>query len=182
MILGMVAIAASTLFVSCAKKHEIDPVPAFPRERAATYKLNTKGVYAWSAASADQWTSGNKWTGFRTSTVPAEISALGNAILFYMAPNKSWTATIAEESQEYIQFRVFKGGDRYDEANWELVNKVSGERDNQVELCFVVVNAPEFGENEVETFANLTMAGQTMTLAKIIIGPKAEPKNEEDEE
>ena len=183
MILGMVAIVASTLFVSCAKKHEPDPVPAFPRERAATYELNKKGEYAWTAASADQWTSGNKWTGFRVATVPTDISKLGNAILFYMAPNKAWTATIAPESREYIKFRVYNGtGSSYNEANYSYVDEVSGDRDNQAELCFVVIKTPEFGEESVKTFVNITMVGQTMPLANITIGPKAESSNEGEEE
>ena len=180
MFLGMVAIAASTLFVSCAKKHEPDQVKAFPRERAATYELNKKGVYAWSAPSSDQWTSGNKWTGFRVATVPTDISKFGNAVLFYMATNRDWTATIKPESREYLKFRVYNGtGDFYDEANYSYVDEVSGKMDNQCELCFVVIKTPEYGEESVKTFANLTMEGETMPLANITIGPKAAGSEEE---
>ena len=183
MILGVVAIAVSTLFVSCAQKHVPDQAKAFPRERAATYALNSKGVYAWSAASTDQWTSGNKWTGFRVATVPTDISKLGNAVLFYMGTNRDWTATIAPESREYLKFRVHNGtGSSYDEANYSYVDEVSGKRDNQAELCFVVIKTPEFGEESVKTFVNLTMEGETMPLANITIGPKAESSDEGDEE
>ena len=181
MLLGMVAIAASTLFVSCAQKHVPEPVPAFPRERAATYALNKNGVYTWTASTSDDWDSASKWTGFRviSSNIPDEIKKLGNAVLFYMAPNKDWTATIAPESREYLKFRVHNGGDFYDEANYSYVDEVSGERDNQAELCFVVIKTPEFGEESVKTFVNLTMVGQTMPLANITIGPKAESSEEE---
>ena len=183
MILGVVAIAVSTLFVSCAQKHVPDQAKAFPRERAATYALNNKGVYAWSAASTDQWTSGNKWTGFRVATVPTDISKLGNAVLFYMATNRDWTATIAPESREYLKFRVYNGsGSSYDEANYSYVNEVSGKMDNQIELCFVVIKTPEYGEESVLTHANLTMEGETMPLANITIGPKAESSDEEEGE
>lgn len=180
MILGMVAIAASTLFVSCAQKHEPVQVKAFPRERAATYALNNKGVYTWTAVSADQWTSGNKWTGFRVATIPTEISKLGNAVLFYMATNRDWTASIAPESREYLKFRVYNGtGDYYDEANYNYVDEVSGKMDNQCELCFVVIKTPAFGEESVLTKVNLTMEGETMPLANITIGPKAEGSDED---
>ena len=181
MFLGMVAIAASTLFVSCAKKHEPDQVKAFPRERAATYALNNKGVYAWSAPSTDQWTSGNKWTGFRVATVPTDISKLGNAVLFYMATNRDWTATIKPESREYLKFRVYKGsGSSYDEANYSYVNEVSGVYDNQIELCFVVVKTPEYGEEAFKALVDLTMEGETMPLANITIGPKAADSGDEE--
>ena len=180
MILGMVAIAASTLFVSCAQKHVPDQVKAFPRERSATYALNNKGVWTWTAPSTDQWTSGNKWTGFRVATIPTEISKLGNAVLFYMATNRDWTATIVPESREYIQFRVYNGsGSSYDEANYSYVSEVSGKRDNQVELCFVVLKTPEYGEEPVVARVNLTMEGETMPLANITIGPKAESSEED---
>lgn len=179
MILGMVAIAASTLFVSCAQKHVPDQVKAFPRERSATYALNNKGVWTWSAPSTDQWTSGNKWTGFRVATIPTDISKLGNAVLFYMATNRDWTATIAPESREYLQFRVHNGGSSYKEENYSYVSEVSGKRDNQVELCFVVLKTPEYGEEPVVARVNLTMEGETMPLANITIGPKAESSEED---
>ena len=176
MILGMVAIAASTLFVSCAKKHEITPVPAFPRERAATYKFDTKkNAYTGSASSSDDWDSASKWTGFRIATVPEEIKKMGNVCIFMIAVNKDWTASVAEDSKEYLKFRVWNGKEPYySEENWTLEDEVSGSRDNQAETQIVVIKTPEFGEKEFESHINLTMAGQTMTLAKITIGPKAE--------
>lgn len=176
MILGMVAIAASALFVSCAKPNEIDPVPAFPRERAATYALNKNGVYTWTASASDDWDSTSRWTGFRviSSNIPTEIKEMGNAVQFYMAPNKSWTASIAEDSKDYLKFRVHNGGDYYNEANWSYVDEVSGGRNNQVELIIVVTKTPEFGEEAFVSHINLSMVGQTMPLANITIGPKAE--------
>ena len=182
MILGMVAIVASTLFVSCAKKHEPDQVKAFPRERAATYALNKKGVYTWTASADDDWDTASRWTGFRviSSNIPDEIKKMGNAVLFYMATNRDWTASIAPESREYLKFRVYNGtGDFYDEANYSYVDEVSGKMDNQCELCFVVIKTPEYGEESVKTFANLTMEGETMPLANITIGPKAAGSEDE---
>ena len=174
MILGMVAIAASTLFVSCAKKHVPDPVPAFPRERAATYQLNTKGVYAWSAASADTWTSGNKWTGFRWATTSANLFIPANHVYFYMAPNKDWTATIAVEAQKYLQFRVYGGSGEgvFEDANYYYSSTVSGVRDNQVELQIVVVDTPPMGSDPFVAQIYITMVDQTMPLANITLGPK----------
>ncbi len=176
MILGMVAIAASALFVSCAKPNEIDPAMAFPRERAATYALDKKGTYKWTVASADQWTSGNKWTGFRVVSGNTLPELPGNAIAFYFAANKDWKASITEESKEYIKFRVRKNtsDEFYDEANWEYVDEVSGSRDNQIETQIFVTKTPEFGEESVVARIELTMLGQTMPLANITIGPAAE--------
>ena len=178
MILGMVAIAASTLFVSCAKKHEIVPAKAFPRERAATYALNKNGVYTWTASTSDDWDSASKWTGFRviSSNIPEEIKKMGNAVLFYMATNRDWTASVAPESREYLKLRkrISDSGSFYDEANWELVDEVSGKKDNQCELCIVVIKTPDYGEESVLTHLNLTMEGETMPLANITIGPKAD--------
>ena len=179
MILGMIAIAASTLFVSCAKKHVPDPVPAFPRERAATYALNSKGVYTWTASTSDDWDTTSRYTGFRIATVPEEIKKLGNVCIFMIAVNKDWTASIAEESKEYLKFRVWNGEEPYySEENWSLRDSVSGERDNQAETQIVVIKTPEFGEESVKAFINLTMVGQTMPLANITIGPKAESSND----
>ncbi len=179
MILGMVAIAASTLFVSCAQKHVPDQAKAFPRERAATYALNKNGVYTWTASANDDWDSASKWTGFRviSSNIPDEIKNMGNAVLFYMATNRDWTASIALESREYLKFRVHTGNFEdsfYDETKWSLVDEVSGKMDNQCELCIVVTKTPDYGEESVLTHINLTMEGETMPLANITIGPKAE--------
>ena len=185
MFLGMIAVVASTLFVSCAQKHVPDQAMAFPRERAATYALNKNGVYTWTASASDDWDATSKWTCFRvvSSNIPTEIKNMGNAVLFYMATNRDWTASIAPESREYLKFRVHTGNledSFYDETKWSLVDEVSGKMDNQIELCIVVIKTPEFGEESVETHLNLTMENQTMPLAKITIGPKAEDSGEED--
>jgi hypothetical protein len=183
MFLGMIAVVASTLFVSCAQKHVPDQAMAFPRERAATYALNKNGVYTWTASSSDDWDATSKWTGFRviSSNIPTEIKEMGNAVLFYMATNRDWTASIAPESREYLKLRVYNNnGSFYDESSYSYVDEVSGVMGNQIELCIVVIKTPEFGEEPVETHLNLTMENQTMPLAKITIGPKAEDSGEED--
>ena len=182
MILGMVAIAASTLFVSCAKKHEPVHVTAFPRERAATYALNQKGEYAWSTTSTDKWSSAdNRYTGFRTDYRPTELA--DNEILFYMAPNSSWTATISGVSKNYIKFRTYTGGEGfYNPEKHPTTYEVSGERGTQEELCIVVTQTPDFGEDPFVAHIYLTMDGQTMPLANITIGPKAEEVEEDVEE
>ena len=176
MILGLVAIAASTLFVSCAKKHVPNEVPAFPRKMSATYQLNSKGVHAWGTfVFADDgktscaWNSTNRHTGCRVD--PEDATRL----MMYFAANKAYSVRVAESSQDLLQFRVHKVGEPvYDESSYDYTYEVSGERNNQAYVTIVVKQIPEYGEEPLVGELEITMAGQTMPLATITVGPLAE--------
>lgn len=168
-ILSLVAVVASVLFVSCAKPKDIDPVKAFPTAKNATYAINSKGVHAWSYTSADTWSKGNKWTGFRIEPAPGDASRLW----YYIEFNKSWTARIVS-GQDYIQFRVGKDGYiGYDESQYYYTSTVSGERGMQ---CLVIcpLQIPEVGEEPVVCELVCDMEGETMPLGTITINPYLE--------
>jgi hypothetical protein len=167
-ILSLVAIVASVLFVSCAQKKEPTVVPAFPAKKIATYALNSKGVHAWSYTSAHAWSKGNYWTGFRVDPEDA------TRVMYYIAPNVSWSAHIVGEAQEFLQFRVHKEGEPvYDEASYYYTSTVSGPRGNQA-MTLVVTRIPEFGEEQLSGELEIVMDGQTMPLATINVGPLGE--------
>jgi hypothetical protein len=165
-ILSLVAIVASTLLMSCAKKHQPDPVPAFPELMKATYALNSKGVHAWGSFSRS-WSKTYYWTGFRVD--PSDATR----VMCYINPNKDWSATIVGEARDYLKFRVHKGGAVYNDNNYTLTNTVSGTYGNQP-ITLVVTKIPEFGEEAFVGNIDITMAEQTMPLAVITIGPLAE--------
>lgn len=171
-ILSVVAIAASALMMSCAKKHEPVPVPAFPRERTVTYEFNTtQKDHLWTYASTDGWTSGNKWSGFRycpTGGTTTTDQRKDSRILLYMAPNQDWTARIVGSAKNFMHFLV--GGEFWTGSK---AYEISGLRDNQVELVIEVDKdkIPGPGEEELVGKIELDMAGQVMPLATIIIKP-----------
>jgi hypothetical protein len=176
MILGLVAIVASTLFVSCAKKHVPNEVPAFPRKMSATYKLNSKGVHAWTSfvyaddgKTSCSWNSTNRWTGCRVD--PEDATRL----MMYFAPNKAYTVRIAESAREFLQFRVHKVGEPvYNESSYYTAYEVSGERNNQANVTIVVTKIPAYDEEPLVGELEISMAEQTMPLATITVGPQAE--------
>lgn len=176
MILGLVAIVASTLFVSCAKKHVPNDVPAFPRKMSATYALNSKGVHAWAGfVFADDgktscaWNSTNRWTGCRVDPTDA------TRLMMYFAPNKAYSVRIAESAREFLQFRVHKVGEPlYNEESYYTAYEVSGDCDNQACVTIVPTQIPQYDEEPLVGELEITMAGQTMPLATITIGPLGE--------
>lgn len=176
MILGLVAIVASTLFVSCAKKHVPNEVPAFPRKMSATYQLNSKGVHAWTSfVYADDgktscaWNSTNRWTGCRVDPTDA------TRLMMYFAPNKDWSVCIPEAYREFLQFRVHKEGEPvYNESSYYTAYEVSGERNNQANVTIVVTKIPAYDEEPLVGELEISMAEQTMPLATITVGPQAE--------
>ena len=176
MILGLVAIVASTLFVSCAKKHEPNLVPAFPRKMSATYQLNSKGVHAWTGfVYADDgktscaWNSTNRWTGCRVD--PEDATRL----MMYFAANKAYTVRVAESARDFLQFRVHKVGEPvYNPESYYTTYEVSGDRDNQAYVTIVPTQIPAFDEEPLVGELEITMANQTMPLATITINPLAE--------
>ena len=176
MILGLVAIVASTLFVSCAKKHEPNLVPAFPRKMSATYQLNSKGVHAWTGfVYADDgktscaWNSTNRHTGCRVD--PEDATRL----MMYFAANKAYTVRVAESARDFLQFRVHKVGEPvYNPESYYTTYEVSGDRDNQAYVTIVPTQIPAFDEEPLVGELEITMANQTMPLATITINPLAE--------
>jgi hypothetical protein len=181
LILGIVAIAASTLFVSCAKKHVPNEVPAFPRKMSATYQLNSKGVHAWgSYVFADDgktscaWGSTNRHTGCRVD--PQDATRL----MMYFAPNKDWSVRITESAREFLEFRVQKVGDPlFDDNSYYSAYETSGKRNNQAYVTIVVTKLPEAGEEPFVGELEISMANQTMPLATITVGPQAEESDGE---
>lgn len=172
LILSVVAIAASALMMSCAKKHVPVPVPAFPRERTATYEFNTTlKDHWWSYASADGWTSGNKWLGFRYCPVGGATTndqRKDNRIILYIAPNQDWTARIVGDAKDFMHFLV--GGEFWTGSS---VYSVSGTRENRTELVIEVEKdkIPGPGEQDLVGKIELDMSEQTMPLATINVKP-----------
>lgn len=171
-ILSLVALVASALFVSCAKPKDINPVKAFPRAKHATYAVNKNGVHAWTFSANDTWKSGTYWTGFRVEPAPGDTSRLW----YYIEFNKSWTARIVGEGQEYIQFRVGKNGYAgYDEEQYYYTSTVSGERGMQrLVICVNESMIPAIGEEAVVCELECDIEGETMPLGTITIGPYLE--------
>lgn len=165
-ILSFVAIVASTLLISCAKKHQPDPVPAFPGHMTATYALNSKGVHAWGSFSR-AWSKTYYHTGFRVDPLDA------TRVMCYINPNKDWSASIVGDARDYLKFRVYKGGPVYNEESYGYTNTVSGERGNQP-ITLVVTKIPEYGEEAFVGDINITMVEQTMPLMTITVGPLGE--------
>lgn len=168
-ILGCIAVLASTLFVSCIKEKEPEWIAAPPSNRFAEYIVNDKGERAWSIASADQWTNGNYWSGFThfTDTDPIEV------LRYAMFPNVEWTASIAPGSEEYIMFRVGKyGGDAFTD-DYTLQTSCSGRR-GYTFLQVIVIKTPAVGEEAVKAVANVTMGGETTPIITLTIHPDVE--------
>ena len=111
-ILSLVAIVASVLFVSCAQKKEPTLVPAFPYKKTATYVQNEdSGEWAWSWASADDWTAA-KDGGFGkvSSGTTAGTNHFGATVLEYrIDPNAAWTAEVVGQGKEYVVHGLGEG-------------------------------------------------------------------------
>lgn len=160
-ILGLVAIAASALFVSCAEKKTPDLIPAFPSNKFATYAPNDKGVHVWSFDSAYKY-SNAKQGGFVTPS-PAD-----NPLLQYrIAPNFDWTVEVVGEGKNYLQIC------NYDVKDGNFASSVSGQRGLST-IGLQVSNIPESYEEAVECKIQLSMQGETMIIATITIEPAAE--------
>ena len=100
--LGLVAVVASALFVSCAQKKEPDLVAAFPKHHYATYAVNSKGVLDWSWDTSLYSFSQAKGVGFVKSVQDASI------LDFRVTPNADWTMSIVE-GEEYVDLRTGYG-------------------------------------------------------------------------
>ena len=166
LILGVFALVASTLFVSCAKPKDPTPVAAPPMYVEATYTAQKKGGHLWKWNSAYSWTKANYWRGLYQHD---EDKAKSPAHLRYeMTPNTDWVANITEGA-EYVQFRV--GQDNYqgfDDSKYDLTSVDSGHRGNYT-MRFFVVKTPAFGEEAVTCKVEITMAGQTVDICKFTI-------------
>ena len=163
-ILSLVAIVASTLFVtSCAQKKEPTLVPAFPYNKTANYVQDEdSGEYSWTWEKADGF-SNAKGGGFQLST------KLGSHILEYrITPNAEWTAEILGQGKEYIE--VGQGYD-FHEENYTWGATAKGDKGQNV-LNFRVIKTPESYEEAFTCEVALTMCGEKMVIATLIIEPK----------
>ena len=178
--LSLVAVMASAL-VSCEYGREYETVPAFPTKRDASYVQNNKGVWSWSFASADAYTTGNEWLGFEVYPDDQNMKFLLN---YHFATNLDWTATIVgEKAKEYLAFRVGKDGyDGYQEDKFSYVSTASGKRgDNK--LVLKPLKTPAYGEEPVVCELTITMEGQTMPFSTITIeAPVVAPSDDEGSE
>lgn len=174
LMLSAVAIVASTLMMSCAKKHEPVQVTAFPREKTATFAFSTaQKENWWSYASADGWTSGNKWTGFRycpAGGASTNDQRKDSRILFYAALNSDWTVRITEGSRGFMHFLV--GGNFWDGSP---AYEISGTADNQLEFVIQIDKdkIPGPGEEKLVGKIEAVMGGNVMPLAQIVVEPTA---------
>jgi hypothetical protein len=163
-ILSLAAIVASALFVSCAQKKEPTLVTAFPYNKTATYVQNEdSGEWAWSWASADGWTAA-KDGGFGTTTT----NHFGATVLEYrIDPNAAWTAEVVGQGKEYVE--MGQGFD-FDVEKLTWGSTASGDRGKN-SLYFRVLKTPESYEEAVEVEVALTMVGETMVIATLVIEP-----------
>ena len=173
--LGLVAVMASALFVSCIKGNEPTIIPAFPSEMSATYSQNaTTQKYAWSFSSDYKWTDAHQWVGF-------EIDPVNSALLnYYIEPNAKWSVKIVSGT-EYLALRVAKnGGDGFADDLFNDRTSTSGNR-GKVKLTLKVLKTPAYGDEPVECKMEMTMAGDTMPLATITLEPAVVPTPEVEE-
>lgn len=164
-ILSLVAIVASALFVtSCAQKKEPTLVPAFPYNKTANYVQDEdSGEYSWTWESADGY-SNAKGGGFGTTAT----NHLGAGILEYrIVPNAEWTAEIVGQGREYVEMGQGYG---FDENTYTWGSTGHGDRGNN-SLYFRVIKTPESYEEAFTCEVALTMCGETMTIATLVIEP-----------
>ena len=168
-LLGLVAVVASALFVSCAQKKTPDLVAAFPKHHYATYDVNTKGVYDWTWDSAYSFTQA-KGVGFVKSTQDATV------LDFRVTPNADWEMFITEGA-EYVDLRTGYG---YKEENYTYGDVVSGVRGLST-VGIRLVKQPTLEEGEKKVDIVLAMAGEQLLVATLTIAPAPEVDNGDDE-
>lgn len=165
--LSLAVVAASTLFVSCIKPKENTIVPAFPISKTATYAPKEGATtYEWTFSSEDKWTSAHEWLGFEVKPDANKDKSLLN---YYFEPNFNWTAKIVS-GQEYL---IFLDGYGYAESQYTETHTVNGVRGRR-NVIFKPLKTPAFGEEPVTCHVELTMEGETMPLATIVIEPALE--------
>ncbi|MBR2032848.1 MAG: hypothetical protein IKA04_11680 [Alistipes sp.] len=170
-ILSIVAVVASTLFVSCAQKKTPDVVTAPPMYVEATYTALDDGGHDWIWDAAYTYNSSHVYRGLYQRTVNDtggyEVDK-NEWIRYEMMPNVDWTATIVEGS-EYLQFLVNPNGyiGPNPDGNY-LTNTVSGKRGNNT-LVFCVVKTPAYGEENVTCKVDIEMANESINICTFVI-------------
>ena len=168
-LLGLVAVVASALFVSCAEKKTPDLVPAFPKHHFATYELNSKNVYDWTWDSAYSFSQA-KGVGFVKSTQDASI------LNFRVTPNADWEMYITEGA-EYVDLRTGYG---YQEENYTYGDAVSGVRGLST-VGIRLVKQPTIEEGEKKVNIELAMAGDKLLVVTLTIAPAPEAEEGDEE-
>ena len=164
--LSFAAIVASALFVSCAKAKEPTLVPAFPYNKTATYTQNEEtGEWVWSYASADKYTNA-KGTGFYPSLLDNNTQT--QFLEYRITPNADWSFEILGQGKEYVDACLWNGN--FFEEDYTFSSTFSGKR-GQNQLEFRVIKTPESYEEPVTVEAALTMEGETMVIATLILNP-----------
>ena len=160
--LSIAAIAVSALFVSCAKPKEPTLVPAFPYNKTATYTQNEDtGDWAWSYASADGWST-SKDVGFRASK-------LGTDYLEYRVNlNADWSLEVVGQGKEYVEVYLQEGYFKPEECTFG--STLSGLRGKNT-IGAHVIKTPESYEEPVSVELALTMEGETMVIATLVLEP-----------
>ena len=164
--LSLVAIVASALFVSCAEPKEPTLVPAFPYNKTATYSQNEDtGEWIWSDASDDGYTNA-KDTGFYPSLL--DNKTLAEYLEYRIDPNADWTLEILGNGKEYVEVALWDGHFKAEE--YTFGSTLAGLRGKQ-QLEFRVIKTPAVGEEAVTVEAALTMVGETMVIATLVLEP-----------
>lgn len=160
--LSLVAVVASALFVSCAKPKEPTYVAAFPSHKTATYTQNEDtGVWSWSYSSTDTH-SNAKGSGFLASKLDPTY------LEYKITPNADWSLEIVGLGREYVETYLWDGHFNIEDYTYSSI--VSGMRGLNT-VGFRVIKTPESYEEQVEVTVNLTMAGETMAIATLVIEP-----------
>lgn len=181
--LGLVAIVASALFVSCAQKKTPDVIPAFPSTFiTAEATLNEFEEIDWTWNKGDD-NKDNKVDalddGIDHTYTPAkglgfvDYGMYNSEILGYaFTPNFDWTAEVVGAGKNYVQIGYGIGNDP--EA-FNFGTTLSGKRGRSTVFFYVVKdNIPESFEEPVECNIALTMNGETINILSLIVNPKAE--------
>ena len=160
--LSLAAIVASALFVSCAQPKEPTLVPAFPYNKTATYTQNEdSGEWKWTYASADGWST-SKDVGF-------QVSKLGTDYLEYRVNlNADWTLEVVGQGKEYIE--VYRQDGYFKPEECTFGSTLSGSRGKNT-LGIHVIKTPESYEEAVSVELALTMEGETMVIATLVLEP-----------
>ena len=169
--LGLVAVVASALFVSCAQKKEPDLVAAFPKHHYATYAVNSKGVLDWTWDTSLYGFTQAKGVGFVKSVQDASI------LNFRVTPNADWTMSIVE-GEEYIDLRTGYG---YQEDNYYYAKSVSGERGLST-IGIRILKQPTMEEGEKKVDLELTIANDKLKVVTLTIAPAEDVVDEGGEE
>lgn len=175
-ILSIIAVAASTLFMSCAKSKTPDVVEAFPSNKKAAYSHDDEGNYSWSFKFVENGSNVDySYEPYNHTSSPKpggfELIKDGNHpewVNYWFAVNCEWIAEIVE-GKEYIELFYGQGYPYGDPEKYACGSIISSSSLGIQDLQIRVKNLPTAEEGDKECVIELEMHGQRMPMATIIL-------------